>query len=61
MVSEVAMKRFIEYDDDPPKTSKRTDSCTRCGKGIDEHSVFLNGWTFCTIWCQHIFFDGRKR
>lgn len=53
---------FNKLEDNPPKTKVRAEFCTRCGKKvIPMYGRFLNGYTFCDVWCDSIFFGSTKR
>ena len=53
------MTKFLNVEDKPLKTKSRSTHCTRCGKPIKAYVVFRDGWTFCDMWCEDMFFKAE--
>ena len=50
---------FTKVEDNPPKTITRSTHCTRCGKPARAYTVFRDGWTFCDMSCEDMFFKAE--
>lgn len=51
---------YQKVEDNPPKTKDRALVCTRCYSTIRDYALIKNGWTFCDLWCQDLFFKAES-